>query len=101
MLAALNDLDVMGDDAEGACLNADSREKLCSKCDPEIGEKKGLHAIIVRALHGRSKSAAASWRDAVSKVFEQLGFQVWRPRVMMSGCKKGKTDMEIKSGSVF
>ena len=60
-LAALNGLDLLAGDCEGAYLNAPSREKLYTKCGPEFGaEYEGRCALIVRALYG-SKSAAASW----------------------------------------
>ena len=64
----------MAGDCEGAYLNATSREKLYTKCGPEFGaEYEGRYALIVRALYG-SKSAAASWRAAISKVISDLGF---------------------------
>ena len=73
-LAALNGLDLLAGDCEGAHLNAPSREKLHTKCGPEYGaEHEGRCALIVRALCG-SKSAAASWRAAISKVISDLGF---------------------------
>ena len=77
-LAALNGLDVMAGDCEGAYLNAQSREKLYTKCGPEFGpELEGRWALIVRALYG-SKSAAASWRSAISEVTKDLGFTMCR-----------------------
>ena len=64
----------MAGDCEGAYLNATSREKLYTRCGPELGaEYEGRYALIVRALYG-SKSAAASWRAAISKVISDLGF---------------------------
>ena len=64
----------MAGDCEGAYLNAPSREKLCTKCGPEFGAvREGGYALIVRAPYG-SKSAAASWRAAISKVISDLGF---------------------------
>ena len=77
LLAALNGLELMGADCEGAYLNAPSREKLCTKCGPEFGEFAGRWAIIRRALYG-SKSAAASWRGEISRVIEGLGFKMCR-----------------------
>ena len=41
MLAALNGLDILAADAEGAYLNAPSREKLYMKMGIEFGEFKG------------------------------------------------------------
>ena len=77
-LAALNGLDILGADCEGAYLNAPTREKLYTKCGPEFGpELQGRWAIIRRALYG-SKSAAASWRATISGIIEQLGFKMCR-----------------------
>ena len=77
-LAALNGLEVLGADCEGAYLNAMSREKLYTKCGPEFGpDYEGRYAIIRRALYG-SKSAAASWRATISGIIEQLGFKMCR-----------------------
>ena len=77
MLAALNGLELLGADCEGAYLNAPSRERLCTKCGLEFGEYAGRWAIIRRALYG-SKSAAASWRAEISRVIEGLGFKMCR-----------------------
>ena len=76
-VAALNDLDVLAPDCEGAYLNAETREKLYTILGPEWGELQGRYAIIVRALYG-SKSAAASWRAKISQIIEDLGFTVCR-----------------------
>ena len=76
-LAALNDLNVLAADCEGAYLNAPTREKLFTRCGPEFGEMQGRWAIIVRALYG-SKSAAASWRATISGIIEGLGFKMCR-----------------------
>ncbi len=77
LLAALNGQKVMGADCEGAYLNADSREKLYTKLGPEMGLLAGRYAKIVRALYG-SRSAAASWRSAISGVIEAMNFQMCR-----------------------
>ena len=77
LLAALNDLDIYAADCEGAYLNAESREKLYTRCGPEFGEYAGRLAIITRALYG-SKSAASSWRAAISKCIEGMGFKMCR-----------------------
>ena len=88
-LAALNGLDVLSADCEGAYLNALPREKLYTKCGPEFGEMAGRWAIIVRALYGAS-SSAASWRSAISSVIEGLGFKPCRadPDVWMRPATK-------------
>jgi hypothetical protein len=77
-LAALNGLNVLAADCEGAYLNADSRERLYTVCGKEFGpEYQGRYAIIKRALYG-SKSAAASWRGRISSIIEDLGFTMCR-----------------------
>ena len=94
LIAGLNGLEVLAADCEGAYLNANTRERLYTKCGPEFGEYEGRYAIIVRALYG-SKSAAASWRAAILKVLGDLGYQmcradndVWmRPAVKADGTK--------------
>lgn len=75
MLASLNGLEVLQADVEGAYLNANSTEKLFTVCGPEFGEFAGRRAIICRALYG-TKSTAASWRAAISKVIKGLGFEM-------------------------
>ena len=77
-LAALNGLDILGADCEGAYLNADTREKLYTKCGSEFGpEYKGRYALIVRALYG-TKSGSSSWRARISSIIEDLGFTMCR-----------------------
>ena len=48
LYAALNDLDILAADCEGAYLNAPTREKLHTTCGPEFGADAGKTAIIVR-----------------------------------------------------
>ena len=77
-LAALNNLKVHAADCEGAYLNAKPRERVYTKCGPEFGDMYcGRWAIVVRAIYG-CKSAASSWRAAISKVIEDLGFKMCR-----------------------
>jgi hypothetical protein len=45
MLAALNGLQILGADCEGAYLNADSRERLYTRLGPEFGEFEGRLAM--------------------------------------------------------
>jgi hypothetical protein len=75
MLAALNGLGVLAADAEGAYLNAPSREKLYMKCSIEFGEFNG-RIVIVRISLYCTKSAVASWRATISKALEGLSFQM-------------------------
>jgi hypothetical protein len=77
MLAFLNGLEVMQADIEGAHLNAKSNEKLFTVFGPEFGEFAGRCAVIWRALHG-TKSAAALWWAATSKIIQGLAFEMCR-----------------------
>jgi hypothetical protein len=53
LVAALNNLDILGADAQNAYLNAPVREKVYTVCGPEFGPScKNQYAIIVRALYG-------------------------------------------------
>ena len=91
-IAALNGLDILAADCEGAYLNAPCKERLYTICGPEFGPNEGRYAIIVRALYG-CKGSAHSWRAKISEIIEGLGFQmcradndVWmRPAVSVSG----------------
>ena len=77
LIAALNDLEVMTADLEGAYLNAKPRERLHTRCGPEFGECEGRYAIIVRAIYG-CRTSASSWRSTISKVIEKQGFDMCR-----------------------
>ena len=76
-LAALNGLDILAADCEGAYLNAEPREKLYTVLGPEFMDKQGRYAIIQRAIYG-CKSSAASWRATISKIIGDLGFKMCR-----------------------
>ena len=94
LIAALNNLNILTADLEGAYLNAKPKERLYTKLGPEWGEREGLYAIIVRATYGISGSACA-WRSTLSAVIEKHGFKmcradndVWmRPAVKATGDK--------------
>jgi hypothetical protein len=52
-LAALNDLDVLSADVQGAYLNAPTKEKVYTTAGLEFGaDKVGRPVLIVRALYG-------------------------------------------------
>ena len=62
-LAALNDLDVLSADVQGAYLNAPTKEKVYTTAGLEFGaDTVGRPVLIVRALYGL-KSSGARWRD--------------------------------------
>jgi hypothetical protein len=53
LIAALNDLDIMCADIQGAYLNAPCKERVHTVCGPEFGkELQGRSEIIVKALYG-------------------------------------------------
>lgn len=60
LLAALNNLDILGGDICTACLNAPTTEKLYHRagleCRPEL---EGTVLVIVRVLYGLKKSVNA------------------------------------------
>jgi hypothetical protein len=63
LIAALNSLDVLSCDIQGAYLTAPSREKVVITAGPEFGtELEGKILIVTRALYGL-KSAGAAFRS--------------------------------------
>lgn len=67
LIAALNDLDVMSADVQGAYLNAPCKEKVYTICGLEFGtEFYGRVAVIVKALYGL-KTSAFAWREHLSE----------------------------------
>jgi hypothetical protein len=92
LIAALNDLDVMGCDVQNAFLSADNLEKHWLKAGPEFGAEQGKTFIVVRALYGL-KSASAAFRAFMAKKLDEIGFKsspadpdVWlRPAVKPDG----------------
>ena len=94
-LAALNDLDVLSADVQGAYLNAPTKEKVYTTAGLEFGaDKVGRPVLIVRALYGL-KSSGARWRDHMAATLREAGFvsckgdpDVWmRPKVKPNGDK--------------
>jgi hypothetical protein len=95
-LAALNDLDVLSADVQGAYLNAPIKEKVYTIARLEFGAGKVGRPLlsIVRALFGL-KSSGTRWRDHMASTLRKGGFisckgnpDVWmRPKVKPSGDK--------------
>jgi hypothetical protein len=52
LIAALNDLDILGADVQNAYINAKTTEKVYFTAGPEFGPNQGRPCIIVRALYG-------------------------------------------------
>jgi hypothetical protein len=59
LIAALNDMSVLGADISNAYLNAPTTEKVWTILGAEWGSDAGKKAIIVRALYGLKSSGAA------------------------------------------
>jgi hypothetical protein len=95
MLAALNDLDVLSADVQGAYLNAPTKEKVYTIAGLKFGaDKVGRPVLIVRALCGL-KSSDARWQDHMAATLRKANFvsckgdpDVWmRPQVKPNGDK--------------
>jgi len=74
LVAALNDLQVLGADVQNAYINAKTGERVYTTAGPEFGSNEGRPAIIVRALYGL-KSSGARWRDHLAMILMQAGFK--------------------------
>jgi hypothetical protein len=66
LIAALNDLDIMAADIQGAYLNAPCREKVYTICGHEFGEHVGKVAVVKLALYGL-KSSGFAWRSHLAE----------------------------------
>ena len=94
MVAALNDLEVMGADIQNAFLSAPNLEKNWIRAGPEFGAEQGKVFIVTRALYGL-KSACAAFRAFMAKKLDEIGFKsspadpdVWlRPGIKDDGSK--------------
>ena len=92
LVAALNDLEVLGADIQNAFLSAPNLEKIWMKAGPEFGPEQGKTFIVVRALYGL-KSASAAFRAFMAEKLDSIGFKssvadpdVWlRPAVKSDG----------------
>ena len=73
LIAALNDLDVLGADIGNAYLNAETREKVYTTAGKEFGKYEGQTVIIIQALYGL-KSSGAAWQSHLSQTLQDLGF---------------------------
>jgi hypothetical protein len=73
-VAALNDLDILVCDIEGAYLTAKCREKVYIKAGPEFGSEEGKIMIVRMALYGL-KSSGAAFRSKLAGVLHDLGYR--------------------------
>jgi hypothetical protein len=74
-MAALNELDAMAADIQGAYLNAPCREKVYTICGPEIGEHVGKVAVIKLALYGLKSSGFTS-RSHLAETLRSMDFSM-------------------------
>jgi hypothetical protein len=74
LIAALNDLKILGADIGNAYLNAPNREKVYAIAGKEFGSRAGENVIIVRALYGL-KSAGAAWRSHLADSLNALNYK--------------------------
>ena len=74
LIAALNDLEVLGADVGNAYLNAEMKEKVYTTAGKEFGKYAGRTVIIIRALYGL-KSSGAAWRAHLSQTLQDLEFK--------------------------
>ena len=74
LLAALNDLDIMGADIENAYLTAPCREKVWIKGGKEFGELEDCILIVERALYGL-RSSGAAFRAFLAETLDDMGFK--------------------------
>lgn len=93
LLAALNDLNILSCDIQGAYLTAPSREKVVITAGPEFGpELEGKILRVTRALYGL-KSAGAAFRSFLAEHLRSMDYRpsyadpdVWmRPAVRPDG----------------
>jgi hypothetical protein len=68
LIAALNDMSVLGADISNTYLNAPTTEKVWTNLGAKWGSDAGKKAIIVRALYGLKSSGAAYKNHLVSYI---------------------------------
>ena len=74
LIAALNDLDVLGANVQNAFLTAPNKEKVWMIAGPEFGPEEGKTFLVVKALYGL-KSASFSLRSFMAEKLSEMGFQ--------------------------
>jgi hypothetical protein len=72
-VAALNELDILVCDIEGAYLTAKCREKVWVEAGPEFGSEAGKIMIVKMALYGL-KSSGAAFRSKLAGVLHDLNY---------------------------
>ena len=92
LVAALNDLEIMGADIQNAFLSAPNLEKHWIKAGSKFGAEQGKTFLVLRALYVL-KSASAEFRSFMAKKLDYISFKlcvadpdVWmRPTVPYDG----------------
>ena len=74
LIAALNDLDLLGADVQNAFLTAPNKDKCWMVAGPEFGSEEGKTFLVVKALYGL-KSASLSFRPFMTEKLASMGFQ--------------------------
>ena len=74
MIAALNDLKVLGCDIQNAYLTAPTRDKIWTIAGPEFGSKKGCIVMAVQALYGLKLSGAA-FQSFLAETLDSLNYR--------------------------
>jgi len=90
LVAALNDLDVLGADVQNAFLTAPNKEKCWMIAGSEFGAEEGKTFLVVKALYGL-KSASFSFRSFMAEKLSEMGFQssLADPDVWLRAATKG------------
>ena len=90
LIAALNELDVLGADVQNAFLTAPNKEKCWMVAGPEFGPEEGKTFLVVKALYGL-KSASFSFRSYMAEKLTEMGFQssLADPDVWLRAATKG------------
>jgi Reverse transcriptase (RNA-dependent DNA polymerase) len=73
LIAALNDLEVLSADIQGAYLNAPCKETVYTELGPEWGHLRGRIAVIVKALYGL-RSSGYAWRSHLAETLRSMEF---------------------------
>ena len=74
LIAALNDLEVLGADIQNAYLTAPNREKCWTWAGPKFGSDQGKPYLVVWALYGLT-GAGASLRALLADKLDRMGFK--------------------------
>ena len=72
-LAELNRLKLWGTDVCSACLEAHTKEKVCTLAGPEFGPLAGHRLLVSKALYGLCTSGQR-WHDGFAACMREEGF---------------------------